>query len=248
VSAVSRSDVNIMAVVNTETKQIQLINTPRDYYVELPNSHGVKDKLTHAGLYGVDNSIGTLEMLYDVDIDYFVRMNFSGFEAIIDSVGGIDVYSEYDFTVEPIKHYVKGMNHLTGLEALAFARERHAFANGDLQRGKNQMAVITAILDKMMSLELLYNYADVLEAVEGTFQTNFTSDEIYTLVKKVLVSPGDWTIDSFAVTGSGSKSTTYSMPNTKTYVMNPNESDVENVRCLIKEVLGESLCIGSFDF
>lgn len=101
----SRSDVNIIAVVNTNTRHIQLVNTPRDYYVELPISNGAKDKLTHAGLYGVENSMGALEMLYGIDIDYYLRMNFSGFEKIIDTMGGIDVYSEYEFTVDPIKHY-----------------------------------------------------------------------------------------------------------------------------------------------
>ena len=239
VSRNSRSDVNILAVVNTETKQVQLINTPRDYFVDLPNSGGVKDKLTHAGLYGVDNSIGTLEMIYDIEIDYFVRMNFSGFEAIIDALGGVDVYSEYDFTVEPIKHYVKGMNHLTGLEALAFARERHSFSAGDHQRGHNQMAVITAVLNKMMSPEILYKYADVLEALGDTFQTNMTPDEIYELVKMELVAPGEWVIDTYAVRGSGTKSTTFTMPRTTTYVMIPNEEDIEVAKQKIDAVLGE---------
>lgn len=237
VSVKSRSDVNILAVVNTKTKQIQLVNTPRDYYVTLPNSGTVKDKLTHAGIYGVENSIGALEDLYDIEIDYYVRMNFSGFEAIIDALGGIDVYSEYDFTVEPIKHYVKGMNHLTGLEALAFARERHAFASGDRQRGENQMAVITATLDKMMSPELLYNYTDILQAVEGMFVTNFSSEDIYTLVKQQLADMQEWSVETYSVTGTGSSQTTYSMPNTYTYVMIPDESTIEEAKEKINAVL-----------
>lgn len=237
VSVVSRSDVNILAVVNTETKQIQLINTPRDYYVALPNSNGAKDKLTHAALYGVDNSIGALEMLYDVEIDYFVRMNFSGFEAIIDSLGGIDVYSEQEFTVEPIKHYEKGMNHLTGLEALAFARERYAFTDGDHQRGRNQMAVVTAMVDKLMSTELLYNYTEVLDAVEGTFQTNMQPEEIYELVKMQLMNPGEWSMETFAVTGSNGRAATFTTPNSNAYVMIPNESDIETAKEKIQAVL-----------
>lgn len=239
VSKNSRSDVNILAVVNTETKQVQLINTPRDYFIELPNSNGAKDKLTHAALYGVDNSMGALENLYGIEIDYFIRMNFSGFEAIIDSLGGVDVYSEHDFTVEPIKHYVQGMNHLTGLEALAFARERHAFVDGDHQRGRNQMALITAMLNKLMSPELLYNYSEVLTSLEDTFQTNMTPEEIYELVKMELVSLGGWTFDTYAVRGSGSKSTTYTMPKTTTYVMLPNEADIAEAKAKIAAVLGE---------
>lgn len=236
VSVTSRSDVNILAVVNTETKQVQLINTPRDYYVAMPNSNGVKDKLTHAGIYGVDNSIGTLEMLYDVEIDYYVRMNFSGFENIIDSLGGIDVYSEYDFTVEPIKHYTVGVNHLSGIEALAFARERHSFATGDIQRGKNQMAVITAMLNKISSPEILYNYAGVLEAVGDSFQTNFTSDEIYALVKMQLADPQSWNIESYTVTGSNGSEKTYTSSR-KSYVMIPNETDVNTAKEKIQAVL-----------
>ena len=133
-TAKSRSDVNILAIVNMKTGHIQLVNTPRDYYVYLPNQ-GANDKLTHAGLYGVESSEAAIENLYGINIDYYVRMNFSGFEAIIDTLGGIDVYSEYDFTVDPIKHYTVGYNHVSGLEALAFARERHAFADWGCSSG-----------------------------------------------------------------------------------------------------------------
>lgn len=239
VSVRSRSDVNILAVVNTKTKHIQLINTPRDYYVELPNSNGEKDKLTHAGLYGVENSMGALENLYGINIDYYVRMNFSGFEDIIDAMGGIDVYSDNDFTVEPIKHYTVGVNHLSGIEALAFARERHAFAAGDIQRGKNQMNVIIAMINKLMSKDVLYNYADVLNGIAGTFQTDMTSDDIYTLVKKQLVDNSAYTIDTYSVTGTGDSCTTFSTPRTKCYVMQPNMDEVNYAKELINGVLNE---------
>lgn len=239
VSVRSRSDVNILAVVNTKTKHVQLINTPRDYYIELPNSNGVKDKLTHAGLYGVENSMGALENLYGINIDYYVRMNFSGFEDIIDAMGGIDVYSEKDFTVEPIKHYTVGVNHLSGIEALAFARERHAFADGDIQRGKDQMNVIIAMLNKISSKDVLYNYADVLDGIAGTFQTDMSSDDIYTLVKKQLVNNSAYTIDSYSVTGEGDTCTTFSTPRTKLWVMQPNMDEVNYAKELINGVLNE---------
>ena len=233
----SRSDVNILAAVNTNTHQVQLINTPRDYYVPLPNSNGTPDKLTHAGIYGIENSIGALEMLYGVEIDYYVRMNFTGFEDIIDTMGGIDVYSEYDFTVEPVKHYVAGINHLSGIEALAFARERHAFAAGDIQRGINQMAVVTAMINKLVSAETLYNYSDVLDSISGSFQTNFSSDEIYSLVRQQLQNGGDWDIQSMTVTGTGDRRTTFSMPGTTAYVMLPNEAEVAAAQEKIAAVL-----------
>lgn len=233
----SQSDVNILAAVNTKTGQIQLINTPRDYYVPLPISNGTKDKLTHAGLYGVDVSVGTLENLYGIDIDYYVRLNFSGFESIIDTLGGIDVYSEYDFTVEPIKHYTKGYNHLTGLEALAFARERKSFATGDNQRGKNQMAVIVALIDKISSKEMLMNFDQVMEEVSTCVQTNLTAENIYSLVRTQLANGTGWDIQTYSVTGSNSRNTCYSMPNTNTYVMLPNYDDIEEAKVLIDSVL-----------
>lgn len=239
VTATSRSDVNILAVVNTKTKKVVLINTPRDYYVQLPNSGQAKDMLTHAGLYGVDCSIGALENLYDIDINYFVRMNFSGFESIIDSLGGIDVYSEYDFTVEPIKHYTVGMNHLTGLEALAFARERKSFAAGDVQRGKNQMAVITAMIDKMTSSEILYNYSSVLESISESFQTNMSGESIYKLVRQQIEDGRGWTVENYTATGQGQYNVTYSMPGRELYVMVPDDEAVQNVKELVEATLNE---------
>lgn len=240
VTARSRSDVNILAAVNTKTKHIQLVSTPRDYYIPHPNSKGVKDKLTHAGLYGVDCSIGALEKLYGINIDYYVRMNFSGFEQIIDALGGIDVYSENDFTVEPIKHYTVGVNHLSGIEALAFARERKALAEGDIGRGKNQMAVITAMVNKLSSSELLYNYTGVLDSISGSFQTNMSSEDIYTIVRGQLNDMSAWTIDSYTTNGIGTMGETYSMPGYMLSVKEPSESEVAYAAELMKGVLAET--------
>ena len=236
VNARSRSDVNILAVVNTATGHIQLINTPRDYYVYLPNQ-GANDKLTHAGLYGIDSSKAAIENLYDIQIDYYVRMNFSGFESIINTLGGIDVYSEYDFTVDPIKHYTRGYNHLNGLEALAFARERHAFPTGDIQRGLNQMEVIKAVINKMTSPAILANYSEVLDEVTDCIMMDIPSERIYSLVRYELATKTSWTVDSYSVTGTGTHSITYSMPGTTCYVMIPNDSDVEQAKKLIGQTL-----------
>lgn len=236
VNARSRSDVNILAVVNTATGHIQLINTPRDYYVYLPNQ-GANDKLTHAGLYGIDSSKAAIENLYGIQIDYYVRMNFSGFESIINTLGGIDVYSEYDFTVDPIKHYTRGYNHLNGLEALAFARERHAFPTGDIQRGLNQMEVIKAVINKMTSPAILANYSEVLDEVTDCIMMDIPSERIYSLVRYELATKTSWTVDSYSVTGTGTHSITYSMPGTTCYVMIPNDSDVEQAKKLIGQTL-----------
>ncbi len=235
----SRSDVNILAVVNTKTHHIQLINTPRDYYIKHPNSKGKEDKLTHAGLYGINASKKALEDLYGIEIDFYVKMNFSGFEAIIDSLGGIDVYSEYDFTVEPIKHYTVGMNHLTGLEALAFARERYSFAAGDIQRGKNQMEVIKATVNKMASSAILFRYEEVLDSLSWCFQTDMSKDDIYSLVRGQLADLSGWTFDNYTVGGTGAFRTTYSTPHSEAWVMLPDEKDVEYVKTLINDALGK---------
>ncbi|MCU6760815.1 Membrane-bound protein lytR [uncultured Roseburia sp.] len=235
----SRSDVNIMAVVNRNTHEILLVSTPRDYYIPLSVSNGQKDKLTHAGIYGVDVSMQTLEMLYGVDINYFFRLNFSGFIDMIDALGGVDVYSEKEFTVDPIASYKVGYNHLNGLEALAFARERYSFSNGDFQRGKNQMAVIQAVVQKLTSTALLNNYTDVMKSMEDCFQTSLTDADMKELIRQQLQNPTSWKISSIDVTGTGARKTTYSMPNRSASVVVPDMDSVQQARTEIERVLSD---------
>lgn len=236
ISVTSRSDVNIIAVVNPKTKQILLVSTPRDYYVPLSISNGTKDKLTHAGIYGIDVSRDTLSALYDIDIDHYFKLNFSGFEGLIDAMDGITVWSDYDFEVEPIKHYKVGNNKLTGLEALAFARERHAFSGGDRQRGANQMNVIQSVVQKMCSRALLKNYSKILDKCEGTFATDMSSEEISAFVSYQLASGDTWDIQKYSVSGTGKTAPVYSMSQ-NVYVMEPNMDDVSKAKELIREVL-----------
>lgn len=236
-STKSRSDVNILAVGNTSTKKLLLVSTPRDYYVPLANSRGVKDKLTHAGIYGIDNSVGTLEMLYGVDIQYYVKMNFTGFVGIVDAIGGVDVYSDSDFTVGEGLTYVQGMNHMNGIQALAFARERHSFAGGDRARGTHQMEVIKAVLSQAMSPSILYNYADVMNSVSGCFTTDMPQDKIASLVRMQLNDMAGWSISAISVDGSGASKTTFSVPGKRAYVMIPDENTVQAARDAIAAVL-----------
>lgn len=237
----SRSDVNIIAVVNRKTKHIQLINTPRDAYVYLPNSGDMKDKLTHAGIYGIDTSIETLENLYGIDIDAYMRVNFTGFQDIIDAIGGIDVYSDYDFTVTGGGYsFVKGMNHMDGTQALAFTRERKAFEDGDNQRGRDQMKVIEATVNKLTSSgEMLTNYKGVLSSMSESMQTTVPGGTIYALVNQQLSDSSGWKIDSYAITGEGTYADTFSMPGSQVYVMIPDEDSVEEAKNLIKSVQNE---------
>ena len=237
----SRSDVNILAAVNTKTRKIQLVSTPRDYYVRIPVSGDARDKLTHAGLYGIQSSIGAVEGIYGKKVDYYVRMNFTGFETIIDAIGGIDVDSDEEFTVTGGGyHFNKGINHMSGIEALAFARERKAFASGDNQRGKDQMKVITATIQKLTSSrEVLINYNTLFNKVSDSFQTNMPERIFYKIVNAQLSDNKGWDVQSYAVTGQGSTAQTFSMPNRNLYVMLPDESTVSEAKQKLDSVLSE---------
>ena len=197
-----RTDVNILATVNPKTKQILLTTTPRDYYVVQP-VYGSRDKLTHAGLWGVDCSMETLENLYDIEIDYYARVNFSGFRDIIDALDGVEVYSDYAFTTSDGQHYFDyGYNYVYGEAALSFVRERYAFAAGDAQRGRNQMAMIQAIINKITSPAILTNYMDLMSSLSSCFITDIPRGKISDLVKMQLDEGGSWNIVSYTVAGA----------------------------------------------
>lgn len=160
--------------VNPTTKQILLTSIPRDYYVQLAGTSGYKDKLTHAGNYGINMSIDTIEKLLDIDINYYVRVNFTTLEKLIDAIDGVDVYSEYSFVsyIDSYKFY-KGYNHMNGKQALAFSRERKSLPSGDIERGRNQEAVIEAIIRKATSGSTIYKYSKILSNIKGTFQIKY---------------------------------------------------------------------------
>lgn len=243
-----RSDVNILAVVNPVTKQVLLINTPRDYYVELVGSgkgDGQMDKLTHCGIYGLECSMLTLGDLYDQDIHFYAQVNFSGFVKMIDALGGINVYSDATFyAAESGTQIYKGENYLTGKEALGFVRERHNLADGDNARGRHQMAVIKAIIKKAASSAIITNYSKVLDSMGDCFGTNLTNDEMSSLVKMQLSDMASWNIQSFSVIGQGNGGSdyVYSISGQKAYVMYQNEAYVEHAQNLIDKVFaGETI-------
>lgn len=238
ISSSGRSDVNILATVNPETKQILLTSTPRDYYVELPGvSNGQLDKLTHAGIYGVDCSMKTLEQLYGVSIDYYAKVNFTSVIKIVDQLGGIEVYSDYDFTSIDGRHFQQGYNELDGESALAFARERKAFSDGDNQRGKNQQAVIEAMINKAISPAILANYAGLLASLDGNFETNMSMDDITELIKMQLNDGTEWNIVSQSVVGVNGNDYCYSIPGQKVYVMIPDQLSIDAASAKIQQVL-----------
>lgn len=237
----SRSDVNIMAVVNPSSHQILLVTTPRDYYVEIPDvSGGAKDKLTHAGIYGVDASMATLESIYDTEIDFYARVNFTSMIQIVDALGGVDVNSEVAFTTSedpgPVVNIVQGINHLNGTQALAFSRERYNLADGDYQRGKNQQAVITAMIKKAISPAILAGANEILSSISGNVDTNMTQEQIQDLIKAQLADMSAWSIKSMAAEGTGDSQACYSSGDTLLSVVQPNWDSVETIKQAIGAV------------
>ena len=242
-SASGRSDVNIVATVNLDTKQVLLVSTPRDYFVPLSISDGQRDKLTHAGIYGVQVSMDTLSMLYDLDLNYYVRMNFAGFVNIIDALGGITVWSDYEFDSQNILgyHFVQGDNYMNGEQALVFSRERFAFEEGDRQRGKNQMAVIKGVMKKLASLDMLANFGDVLGSLSNCVSTNIPYVQLAVIFRDEIANFSSWNVATYSVEGTGDTQTPYSM-NQPAYVMIPDEQSVEMAKELMRKVrAGEAM-------
>lgn len=239
-----RSDVNQLVVVNPKTNHILLVNTPRDYYVRLAGTIGLKDKLTHAGIYGINKSIDTLEDLYDININHYLRVNFNTLVKVVDVIGAIDVYSDKTFNSFHIKGWTvsKGLNHFNGKEALAYSRERYAYIDGDHHRGRNQQDVITAIINKITTSKVLISkYNSILNVLDGSFQTDISTSGITSFIKYQLDKMPSWKVESIAVSGYNSYNYTYSMGyNYKLYVMEPDYDSIETAKEKIKEVLSES--------
>lgn len=234
----SRSDVNIIMTVNPNTKKILLTTTPRDYYVQIPDISGEqRDKLTHAGIYGVDASMRTLEQLYGIDISYYARVNFSSLVKIVDTLGGVDVDSDLEFTAANGMYFNQGKNHLNGEQALAFSRERYSFEDGDNQRGKDQEKVLTAILNKAMSPAILANASALIADVSDSVQTNMTQEEMAKFIKMQLNDGASWTIESVAASGSGDTQACYSSGDQPLYVMWPDEAIVQGISAKMNEIL-----------
>ncbi len=234
----SRSDVNIVAVVNPVTKQILLINTPRDTMVMNSAGKGKLDKLTHCGIYGINCSINALEDLYAVDINYYAHINFSGFEKFVNSIGGIDVESPISFTMNNGKYSIKkGVNHLNGKKALWFARERKGLPNGDYDRGKNQMRLIQAVVKKLTTSTAIANYSAILDSLDGMFRTSFSFDDISKLVRMQITDMAEWEVHSFAITCKSGRAITYSMPGYYLSVGYPTDKSVAQASKLIDKVL-----------
>ena len=236
ITRVSRSDVNMIVSVNPKENKILLTSIPRDYYVYL-SDYGDYDKLTHTGIYGIDVTTKALEDLLDIDINYYVKVNFTTLVDIVDELGGITVNSNYDFTSIDGYHFSKGENNLNGKEALSFARERQAFSEGDRVRVENQQLVLTAIINKVLSPSIITNYNSLLNALSGEFLTNITNNEITDLIKWQIDGMYGWNIETISLDGSNAFDYTYSYKNQKLYVMMPYPESVNSAKEKIKNVL-----------
>ncbi|CYU35616.1 TPA: LCP family protein [Streptococcus suis] len=240
ISTVSRSDVNIIMTVNRATHKILLTTTPRDSYVAIADGgQNQYDKLTHAGIYGVNASVHTLENLYGIDISNYVRLNFTSFLQLIDLVGGIDVYNDQEFTsLHGNYHFPVGQVHLNSDQALGFVRERYSLTGGDNDRGKNQEKVIAALIKKMSTPENLKNYQAILSGLEGSIQTDLSLETIMSLVNTQLESGTQFTVESQALTGTGrSDLSSYAMPGSQLYMMEINQDSLEQAKAAIQSVL-----------
>ena len=226
----SRSDVNMIMTVNPTTKTVLLTSIPRDYYIPFNVLGGQRDKLTHSGLYGVNETMQNVASYFGIDIDYFIRVNFDSLIDIVDSLGGIEVYNPQAF-----KNFEVGKITLNGEEALAFSRERYSFEDGDKERGRNQMRVITGIINKVLSPAIISNYSELMDKLHVSFQTNMPDEQIISLVRMQLDDMSPWTIQQQSVNGNGQ--TLYSpIYGSDLYMMVPDDKSVENAKVKINEL------------
>lgn len=244
VATVSRSDVNMIVTVNPKTRQILLTSIPRDYYIDIAE-FGAKDKLTHAGIYGIDNSVKTLENLFGIEINYFARLNFTSMETIVDALGGITVDSPYEFITRMGKYQInQGINHLNGKQALSFVRERKALPNGDNDRVRNQQIAIEAMVDKMTSPAIITNYSDILNSIAGSFETNMSAKEIAALLKFQLKEMVQWDIQHIQVDGEGIQQFGgYLHPYQELWYMIPNYDSVYYASSIIEKMHNNEIIV-----
>lgn len=232
----SRSDVNMILTVNPKSEKILITWIPRDYYVNI-NDSGYKDKLTHAGLYGISNSIYAMEKLFETDINYYVKVNFTSLIEVVDLLGGITIYNDETFRSKDGYLFKKGNVTLNGEKALSFVRERKNVTGGDLGRGKNQIKVLEALLKKAMSPNIITKYNSLLKSLDGAFVTNLSQSTMTSFVKYELSKGRKWKIDSNTLKGIDSLEYTYSYKNQKLYVMKPTKESVDDAINKIKEII-----------
>ncbi|RGC49197.1 LCP family protein [Absiella sp. AM29-15] len=234
ISTTGRSDVNMIATINPKTKQILLTSIPRDYYIEQTCQGNQKDKLTHTGFFGVGCTLTSVENFFDIELNYYARVNFSSLEKIVNALGGITVSNPHDFNAGGF-HFEEGDIQLNGAQALAFSRERYSFVDGDFERGRDQMRVLTAIINKITSPAIITNYSSVLDAIADTFQTNMNEDEIKAIINMQLDDMAGWNIKQISVSGTGGSDWTPAN-GFNAYVAYPNMDSVHEAVEMMRKI------------
>ena len=234
ISTTGRSDVNMIATINPKTKQILLTSIPRDYYIEQTCQGNQKDKLTHTGFFGVGCTLTSVENFFDIELNYYARVNFSSLEKIVNALGGITVSNPHDFNAGGF-HFEEGDIQLNGAQALAFSRERYSFVDGDFERGRDQMRVLTAIINKITSPAIITNYSSVLDAIADTFQTNMNEDEIKAIINIQLDDMAGWNIKQISVSGTGGSDWTPAN-GFNAYVAYPNMDSVHEAVEMMRKI------------
>lgn len=251
----ARSDVNMVVTVNPSTNTILLTSIPRDYYVTTVCDaadgcqNGAMDKITHTGMTGINTTKRTVENLLGIEINYTVKVGFETVTELVDALGGVDVYVEPGYAVSTSRFsVVEGENHLNGSQALAYARERYSYTEGDRQRTKNQQQVVMGIIDKMTSSSVLANYSDLMEALGNTFQTTMSASEIQALIQYQMDQMPNWKVEQYMVDGTGDNLMCAELGQTA-YVMVPDQVTVELAKRKIAAVMdgGSSDSITSLD-
>lgn len=235
----SRSDVNILVTINPNTKTILMTSIPRDMYMRIPgNGMNEWDKLTHAGIYGVQTSVEAVENFLDVGINYYVKANFTSVIALVDLIGGVEIDNPYEFTPYDKIPFPAGLQTLDGERTLVYSRERYSLMDGDNDRGKNQERVLTAIIQKMMKPEMLANFSTLLEIAQTSMQTSMSTNEMMKLVNLQMKTGTPWTIVQNSVAGDGQYGwNSYAAPGYNVYVQIPFEDSVLEAKKKINEVL-----------
>ena len=242
IGGISRTDVNLVMNVNTKTHEILTTTIPRDSYVRIAGGgQNEYDKLTHSGIYGIQSSVETIENLFNIDINYYAKVNFTSLIEIVDVLNGVDVENDYAFTTNGGKSFSEGTIHLNGEDALTFSRERYNLPDGDFARGRNHVKVLEAIIRKAISPQILLNYTSLLDVVSTAVETNMPENKIMELINQQLASNPNWEFDSVQVKGTGSTGVlpSYAMPGFKLYMYQLDEQNVKDISQMMKDNLGK---------
>lgn len=236
----SRSDVNIIATVNLATGKVLLTTVPRDTYLPIAgDGNNENDKLTHAGNYGVQSSIDTLENFLDIDITYYARVNFDSLVNLVDVIGGVEIENDQAFKSSLSgRYYEQGKVQLDGKAALDFVRERYTLKGGDNQRGRNQEKVLEAMIRKTLTPSLLLNFDGIMNTLNKSMVTNMSTNKIMDIVNMQIFSNKSFEIDSQEVKGEGTMDLpSYAMPDDQLYMFVPFEESVQEVKDTINQTL-----------